>query len=297
MRLTGKPALGAFAQRDSRFVDAHDRRGDHGWVRARAYEPVDALLDQLDRRVVGTRHDDAGGRARGGLDDDHAVALPRRGRQQAQGATHLRVDGLGRGESRGRDDLADAVPGNRLAYGLALWPVAEDHAPQPLDPASSERDRGHRQRGLLLGDQARRKQHDVLRVRGRERLDGPGVQAAQHRHLPTQPLLSQPQGVQSREAERVLAHARAGALHEPADAPADAAEVLAPVDVAPDLEPVDLELVASQRTDQRGGEQREVGESARTHDVVTATVHKQVHEHPHPEHERRQDPPPAAGRV
>ncbi len=84
-----------------------------------------------------------------------------------------------------------------------------------------------------------------------------------------------------------LGDTRADALHEAADAPADRAEIFAPVGVAPHLEPVDDQLVAHQWPQQGCGQQREVGEGARVHDVVTAAVAQQVPQHAEPEDERR----------
>ena len=97
------------------------------------------------------------------------------------------------------------------------------------------------------------------------------------------------------EAEGPLGDERAEVLHERPDAPADAAEVVEPVGAAPDLEPVDHQLEALQRAQQRGRQQREVRERAGVDHVVAAAVAQQVQEHPQPEHERRQDPPARLG--
>jgi hypothetical protein len=124
-----------------------------------------------------------------------------------------------------------------------------------------------------------------------------GVEAAQHGHRPVQTLLAQPLGVQLGEAEGALAHARAETLHQPADAPAQAAEVVAPVGVAPDLEPIDLQAVTARPAQQGGRQQREVGKGADVQHLVAAPVAQQVRQHAEPEDERRQDATPPAGRV
>ena len=49
------------------------------------------------------------------------------------------------------------------------------------------------------------------------RRERPGVLALEHRHLAAQPLIAQPSGVQPREAERLLGHARAAPLDRVAD--------------------------------------------------------------------------------
>ena len=60
------------------------------------HEPVDAVLDELDRRVLGPRHDDARRSVRGRLDDDETVALALGSGRDAGGARHRGVDlGLG----------------------------------------------------------------------------------------------------------------------------------------------------------------------------------------------------------
>ncbi len=163
--------------------------------------------------------------------------------------------------------------------------------------ARGERDRGDAERRLLLGDQAPGEQHERRARRGVRRHGSrrPGVEAAQHRHRPAQPLLAQARGVQLGEAERALADARAEALHERADAPAGAAEVVAPVvrGSRPRTSRRPARSACSGRSE-RGGEQREVGERAGVHDVVAAAVAQQVREHAEPEDERRQDPPAPA---
>ena len=115
-------------------VHAHDRLGDRLRVGARGDRAVDALLDQLGGGVVLARDHDARRPARGRLHDHHAVALAARGKQHAQRAAHLGVDRLGVGEAGRRDDLLQPVLGDRRVQRRALGAVAEELAPQPLDP-------------------------------------------------------------------------------------------------------------------------------------------------------------------
>ena len=153
---------------------------------------------------------------------------------------------------------------------------------------------GDPQGHLLLRDQARREQHDRVRLTRHDRLGGSGVQPAQDRHRTAQTLLAQAPGVQLGEAERALGDDRADVLDERPDSAARTPEVVQPVRPAPDLKPVDHQLVAPQGSQKRGGEQREVRESARVDDVVAATASQQVQEHSKPEHEGRQDAPTSA---
>ncbi len=152
---------------------------------------------------------------------------------------HLGVERLGVGEAWRCDDPLQAVRDDRRVERRALGAVAEELAPQARDPL------GRRApsppppaRPASRGSAAPR---TARPARPRAAWPAPGARRTA-RAAPSPCRAVPPRagaGVQLGEAERPLGDARADALHELADAPADAAQVLAPVGAAPDLEPVD----------------------------------------------------------
>ncbi len=193
---------------------------------------------------------------------------------------------------------AGVVLGDRGVQGLALGAVAVEDAAQALDSLRGQGYGGHAGGDSLLGDQAPGEQHERVGLHGGGEVVGSVGPAYSPRKTvtgPRRPASRRRAACSSREAESALGDARAQALHQLAHAPAEAAEVGAPVVAAPHLKPVDDEAVARERARQRGGEQREVGEGAGVHDVVAAAVAQQVPEHAGAEHERRQDAPARAG--
>src|SRR6266566_2679816 len=110
-------------------------------------------------------------------------------------------------------------------------------------------------------------------------------------------LLAQALRVKLGQAERTLRNQRAEALDEFADAAADRTQILAPVGAAPDLKPVDDELIAHERAQGAGREQRKVREGAGVDDVVLAAAAQEMQKHARAEHERGEDASPATRRV
>ena len=129
----------------------------------------------------------------------------------------------------------------------ALGAVAVELTAQALDARGGGGERGDGERGALLGDQAPGEHDERLGGARGGRLQRPGVLALEHGGLAAQPFGAQAAGVQPREAERALGDARAEALDGLPDAPAERAEVLAPVGGAPDLVPVDDQREAPAR--------------------------------------------------
>jgi hypothetical protein len=122
------------------------------------------------------------------------------------------------------------------------------------------------------------------------------VGPAEQRDLSPQPLRAQPFGIQAREAERPLGHARTGALHGDPHG-TEPAEILAPVRLAPHLKPVDDEPEPAAGPDERRRQQREVRKRAGVDDVVAPAVACEVPQDADAEHEWRQDPPVAGAVV
>ena len=236
---------------------------------------------------------------RGGLHDDHAVALAARGQQHAQRAAHLRaraVSACGEAAGRDRSPAARARRSPRRAPSRS-GPSPKNSPRRPVDPLAAQRHRGDRRAAPASRGSAAREQHQRIAPRA-----GPAAAASRRtaRAGPS-PGRAAPPRAGARRAAREKQKARWGTrAHSRCTSaptrPPSAAEVFAPVVAAPDLEPVDhqLEARAAARTS-AGGEQREVGERAGVHDVVAAAVAQQVHEHAEPEHQRRQDPPAPAG--
>src|SRR5262249_36291704 len=122
----------------------------------------------------------------------------------------------------------------------------------------------------------------------------PFVLALEDRDLAAQAGLANAGRVELREAERALANPRAQRLHGEADPAADAAEIGPPVVAAPGLVPGRDDAVAPEWARRSGGEQREVRERRRVHDVEPAPAAEELPQHAEAEHERRQDPAPVA---
>ena len=137
--------------------------------------------------------------------------------------------------------------GDRAQHRLALGAVAVELAAQALDPLGGGGEGGDRERRALLGDQPPGEHDDGFHRVGDGRLERAGVLALEHGGLAAQSLGAQARGVQPREAEGALGHARAEALDEAPDRARRAPEVFAPVVGAPDLEPVDDQPVAAGR--------------------------------------------------
>jgi hypothetical protein len=122
------------------------------------------------------------------------------------------------------------------------------------------------------------------------------VGPAEQRDLSPQPLRAQPFGIQAREAERPLGHARTGALHGDPHG-TEPAEILAPVRLAPHLKPVDDEPEPAPGPDDRRRQQREVRKRTGVHDIVAPAVAGEVPQDAGAEHEGRQDSPVAGAVV
>ncbi len=292
---------GALAQLDPRLVHAHDRVGDRLGVGARDDDAVDALLDQLGRRVVLARDHDAGGSPRGGLDDDHAVALAAGGEQHAQRAAHLASTPLGVDES-GRED---GLPQRRARRStrrapVALGAVAEELAPQPRESA--------RRRAATPPRRAARCFSGISRpantTTGSARC---GVTALQRsgvlpRAAPS-PRRAAPPRAGARHAAREKQNARWGTrAHSSCTSVAHRARPRrrgSRASRSGSTPRASRRPARSARAAARGAaaSSEKYGNDARVHDVVAAAVAQQVHEHPEPEHERRQDAPAPAGRV
>ena len=146
-------------------------------------EPVDALLDQLGRRVVGVGDDDARRPRRARLDDDEPVALAARGQDHAQRAPQRVVDARRVDEARRRDRVRE--PGARSAPSTAprSGPVAEDLGPQLRRPPRSAR-RHQRRARASPGCGARRTRRRRVDIRLDPSLSvAARVLALEHRHL------------------------------------------------------------------------------------------------------------------
>ncbi len=193
-----------------------------------------------------------------------------------------------------RDEAGRVDPGRRRRRVRSL---AEDHAAQLRHALARGGDGGRRGGRALLGDVPAGEDDD--RFGGQRRGCGhwPAVGARQHRHLAARAGRAQPRRRHPRPREGVLAHAQAQALHEPADAPADRAEVVTPVLAAPELVPVDDKPIAAERPGQRQRQEREVGERGRVDDVIAAAVSQRVPQHAGAEDQRREDAPLARARV
>ena len=118
------------------------------------------------------------------------------------------------------DDRRSAERRDRGEHGVALGPVAEDHAAQ----AGHARARPARPPRTTLGARFSGISRPANTTSGSVRTgaggsSGPAYSPAQHGHLAAQPLLAQARGVQLREAEGALAHPRAAALHRDPDPP------------------------------------------------------------------------------
>ena len=133
-------------------MNTHDRLGDRLEIVACGDDAVDAVLDQLDRRVVGGGDDHGRDGVGRGLHDHHAVALALGGQEHAQRAAHVGVEQLAAGETGRGDERAGIVLGDRSAQRLALGAVAVEDAPKTLDPPRRARHGRNADGDALLRD-------------------------------------------------------------------------------------------------------------------------------------------------
>ena len=234
-------------------MHTHDRGGQIGRGGGAREHAVDAVLDQLDCGVVGLAHEDARRSAGRSLDHDHAVALASRGQDHGGRAPQSVVNFVRRHEAGRGDKLAVVERGDPRQHLGPLRSVAEQHGVQTADLLGGERRRVDHRRRPLLGDHPPGEHDEKL---GLDRFFGhrrAGVLAFQDRHLAAQALLAKARGVQSREAERPLSHARTATLHRHPGR-SQRAEVFTPVPGRPDLVPVDNQLIAAERAHECRGQ-------------------------------------------
>ena len=284
------------------LVHAHDRRGDRVGSARRRDEAVDALLDQLGRRVVLAGHDDARRAARGGLDDDHPVALAPRGQQHAQRAARARASIVLAATKPGASTTLAPSPcsrdrrrstararGRRRRRSPRSPAMRRAAAPSPRRPPARA-SRGSGARRTRTSGSARRSAAAAAR--------SPVVLALEHRHARR---AGPPRAGARRAAARSRTRAGARARRARCTASRRARRRGRGTRASrrgstPRASRRPARSAASGRSD-AGGQQREVGERGGVHDVVAAAVAQQVPEHAQPEHERRQDPPAPVRRV
>ena len=222
------------------------RRGPPG--RPRRDEAVDALLDELDRRVVRARARRRSARRpppprpRSARSPRGARAAPCRARGAASRSTSSASTKPGASIALSSPSRAD-----RGQHRRALRPVAEDHAAQLGQRRRGPGDRGHERAARASpGCGGRRTRRAARRLGLAAARAAPAYSPSSTVDLAAQPARPQAVAVQPREAERALRDAHAQRLDRVADRAAEPAEVLAPVLAAPDLVPVHDEPVAAE---------------------------------------------------
>src|SRR3954451_7823120 len=188
-----------------------DRRRKLRRLRARGDGAVDALLDELGRRVLRPRDDDDRHTLRGRLDHDEAVALPLRRQDEALGCGERVVEHATLDEPGCADTSVEPGRRNRSEDVRPVGAVSEDLALQARDPGQC----GHERRHALLHEVASRENCDRVRRAWPLRRWRTGVLAFQSRSR--QARCSQPLLVQTRKAEATLRDADARALDAPAE--------------------------------------------------------------------------------
>jgi len=179
--------------------------------------------------------------------------------QQAERPRHRRLQHRPLDEVSHLDNLAQAPLGDQPRRLVPLRPASEDAGGQLRQLALGQRDGLDRQRHPLLADQPGGEHHHRLGRLGLVRRQIARVEPFQHLDVAVDMVRAQSRRRQLGQAERVLAHAKAKALHRPADA-AESAEVAAPIVARPEFQPVDHDAVSADRPGDGGGEQGEVGE-------------------------------------
>ena len=254
-----------------RRAPARSRRRSSAGRRSRRHVAVDALLDQLDRGVVLARDDDARGR-RARPPRRRPGRSPRAARSSSM---HIAPRERLLDVARRRRSRARRAAARRRARRSPSSTAARSGPSPKSSPRSprSVRPRWQRPRPPAArasrGSAGRRtrRRGSVALAPARARSE-PAYSPSSTVSSPRRPLLAQARGVQLREAERPLGHARAQQLNEPPDRPAEPPKILAPVLTAPHLVPVDHQREARPaggRRRPRAARSRETTRCARRH--------------------------------